>query len=328
MVPEGLTGRGRLEETRRTARILETVYHISAAPERWTRKSLADKYEVGQRQIQRDLDIIRHRLRLELKRSRQGYYFTKIPRLPVVSYTLSEALALLLAAQAAREYGVDTAELAAAIGRLESVFPDDFQPLLRYLAASRSEGARRDLEDYLLVLHQALATRRKVRIAYPGGNGDGETLERVIHPYCLLPRNRAWYLVAHCELRSEVRMFKVGRILEVDLLPDRYRMPDDFSVEAVAGPAWGLMWGAAEEPTEIVLEFSREAGRWVAEEEWHSSQVVTVQEDGRYEVRYHLGVTPEFVRWLMWYGCDVRVLAPEWLRDRVTAEHRAAGGGE
>ncbi len=322
-LPEGM----RMQETRRLARVLEIIQQISTAPERWNRKSLAAAHEVGERQIQRDLEMIRHRLRLDLRRTRSGYLLRGAPRLPVVSYTLSEALALLLAAQSAREYGVDAAELSSAIGRLESVFPAEFRPLLREAAAATRGAAGGRLERDLMILQRALASRRKVRLAYDRDGGDAAPIDRVVHPYCLLPRDRSWYLVAHCELRDEVRTFKVDRILDARLLDEPYQVPDGFDVAALAGPSWGLMWGSAGTPEEVSLEFSAQAGRWVAEEQWHFSQVVSRLEDGRYRVTFRVGVTPEFVRWLMWFGRDVRVLRPEWLREQVAAEHRAAAEG-
>ncbi len=160
----GGTGSGRLEETKRLARILDLLQHLCVAPRRWTRRALAEKYEVSERQIQRDLTLVRNRLHLDLKRSVEGYYLGSVPRLPVVSYTLSEALALLLAAQAGREFGVGSGELASAIGRLESVLPREFEPLLRQLTAE--EGGSGDGEGPLLQLGRALAGRRKLRLTY------------------------------------------------------------------------------------------------------------------------------------------------------------------
>ncbi len=41
------------------------------------------------------------------------------------------------------------------------------------------------------------------------------------------------------------------------------------------------MRGAAGEPEPVVLLFEPEAGRWVAEEEWHHSQQSETLPDGR-----------------------------------------------
>ena len=51
---------------------------------------------------------------------------------------------------------------------------------------------------------------------------------------------------------------------------------------------------------------------------------VSTLPDGRVRVTYHVSITPEMVRWLLYYGADVWVERPEWLRTRVRAEHEVA----
>jgi predicted DNA-binding transcriptional regulator YafY len=86
----------------------------------WTRMALANDFEVSERQITKDLDVIRHGLKLDLKYERGGgYYFEKMPSLPALSYSLSEALAIYLAAETGRRMvGIPQEDLSAALGRL------------------------------------------------------------------------------------------------------------------------------------------------------------------------------------------------------------------
>ncbi|MFN8540075.1 MAG: hypothetical protein U0232_21665 [Thermomicrobiales bacterium] len=63
------------QETRRTARLLDLIWRISSVPRQWSRRRLADHYEVNERQITRDLGILRHGLRFPIQRSGDGYYF-------------------------------------------------------------------------------------------------------------------------------------------------------------------------------------------------------------------------------------------------------------
>ena len=119
----------RCEETKRTARILEIVQAIALAPRYYRRRDLAERFQVSERMIQKDLEIIRHGLTLSLTNDGDGYYFERLPHLPTTVYSFSEALALLAAARAAQVIpGVNSADLAAAIARLESVFPDEVRP--------------------------------------------------------------------------------------------------------------------------------------------------------------------------------------------------------
>jgi predicted DNA-binding transcriptional regulator YafY len=316
----------KLEETKRTSRILEIVQIVATAPRRYLRRDLAARFEVSERMIQKDLEVIRHGLKLWLSRSPEGYYFEEVPRLPALQYTFAEALALLLAVQAARQVsGVSSTELAAAVARLEALFPPEFTPLLRQAVSQPVTTAQREhRQQMLMLLNRALLEGRKARMVYETRSRDGAVSERVVRPYHIMPYVRSWQLVAYCELREAVRMFKVDRIREATLLDERYRIPDDFDLDTYMGAAWGLMRGEAGEPVDVVLRFGPEAGRWVAEEYWHPSQQAEEQPDGSVLFRLQVAVTPEFVNWLLYYGSRVEVLEPPGLRERVAEEHRRA----
>ncbi|RPF46640.1 putative DNA-binding transcriptional regulator YafY [Thermodesulfitimonas autotrophica] len=320
-------GSGRpLEELKRVSRILELIHILTVSPRRYRRCDLAARFGVSERTIQKDLDIIRHGLKLPLVRSLQGYYFEKTPLLPVLQFTFSEALALLLAVQAARHVsGAGSPELAAALNRLAALFPPEFGTLLRQAASLPAVTAQREhRQRMLLLLNQALIQGRKVRILYTTHSRGGAQTERVVRPYHLLPHVRSWHLIAYCEWREAVLVFKVDRIRKAVLLEECYRIPGDFDVAAYLGPVWGVMRGAASDPVDVVLRFTPEAGRRVAEESWHPSQQVAEQPDGSVLFRLHIAITPDFINWLLYYGSRVEVLAPPELREELAAEHRRA----
>ena len=75
------------QETRRTARLLDLIWRISSAPRQWSRRRLADHYEVSARQITRDLDSLRHGLRFPIQRSGDGYCFESVPCLPTATFS-------------------------------------------------------------------------------------------------------------------------------------------------------------------------------------------------------------------------------------------------
>ena len=315
--------RTKVEETKRTARLLEILQMISTAPKRYLRSDLANHFELSERMIQKDLDIIRHKLKLDLIHSPQGYYFEKVPHLPTLQYSFQEALALLLSVQAARQVsGIASGDFAAAVARLEALFPPEFSPILRNLVATSQpsvEGSRR--QEMLSLLNYALVFKRKVDITYKTRSRGGDLNQRVIHPYSLLPYVRSWQLIAYCEWRQKVLLFKIDRIQEARLLNDTYTMPKDFSIEEYLGQNWGLMRGEQRKPEEILLHFGPEAGSWVSEEYWHHSQRVETLPDGCIHFHLTLAVTPEFINWLLYYGDRLTVLSPAWLREEVRNAH-------
>jgi predicted DNA-binding transcriptional regulator YafY len=174
----------------------------------------------------------------------------------------------------------------------------------------------------LMLLNRALVASRKVRMTYETGSRGGAVSERVVRPYHIMPYVRSWQLVAYCELREAVRMFKVDRIQEATLLDEHYAMPADFDVDEYMGLGWGAMRSGSGEPVDVVLRFGPQAGQWVSEEYWHPSQEVEELADGRVLFKLRIAaITPEFVNWVLYYGNRVKVLEPGELRERVIQEH-------
>ena len=67
---------------------------------------------------------------------------------------------------------------------------------------------------------EAIKEKNKVQIVYKSINS-GIT-KRIIHPaelFCYIDR---WYVAAFCELRNEIRLFKLEDILEYEVLEEKY----------------------------------------------------------------------------------------------------------
>lgn len=120
-------------------------------------------------------------------------------------------------------------------------------------------------------------------------------------------------------------MFKVDRIQQARILPDGYTIPEDFSLAAYMGSTWACCACRAGRRRKCSSLFDAEAGRWVTEEEWHPSQRVEHLEDGRVLFQVRVVITNEFVKWILRYGRQVKVIEPAHLAETVRAEH--GGGG-
>lgn len=323
-----LPGKGHpYDENKRVARILEIVQMISLNPRRYLRRDLAERFNIGERMIQKDLDIIRHGLKLSLAHSPKGYYLQEMPQLPSLQYTLTEALALFLSVQAGQRIsGMASPDLAAAVARLGALFPPSFKKLLDLLndrSAMSVQGEHR--HQMLMLLNRAWMEQRKISMTYKTQSRQGAVSERVVCTYYVMPHVRSWHLIAYCEWRNKILMFKVDRILKVTLLDDHYIIPKDFRPEEYMGHVWGMMRGEeGVEPVEVVLLFEPEAGCWVAEENWHPSQQAEERPDGSVLFRLSMVITPEFMNWLLYYGSRVEVIEPVWLRKQVAEEHLKA----
>jgi predicted DNA-binding transcriptional regulator YafY len=315
----------RLPETTRIARILEMVWRISREPRRWTRAALATEFEISERMVTQDIQLIRHGLGFDLKSSYgEGYYFTHLPNLPAVSYSLPEALALILAAQSARQLsGISQADLAAAIARLASVIPEDLRAMVERLAGATAAPADDRRQSLLAIISHAASMSRQLKMRYVSASRGGAESERMIDPYAVVPYLRSWHLIGYCHLREDVRVFKLDRIQEIVPLRSTFEPDDDFDLAAFLGEGWGLMRGLDSPVETIELCFEQPAARWVAEEHWHASQQLEWLDDGRLRFSVLIQITPEFRRWVFRYGRQVEILQPDHLREWVRDEARA-----
>ena len=75
-------------------------------------------------------------------------------------------------------------------------------------------------EKMYLIMKKAIANKNKVKIKYKSVNS-GIT-ERIIHPAELFIYIDKWYIAAFCELRNEIRLFKLDDIIEYEILAEKY----------------------------------------------------------------------------------------------------------
>ncbi len=75
-------------------------------------------------------------------------------------------------------------------------------------------------EKMYILMKKAIKNKNKVYIVYKSINS-GVT-KRIIHPAELFCYIDKWYVAGFCELRNEIRLFKLENILEYNVLEERY----------------------------------------------------------------------------------------------------------
>ena len=67
-------------------------------------------------------------------------------------------------------------------------------------------------------LHAAIQRRNRVRVDYQ--DAGGEVTRRIVRPLGFLPEAGPARLVAWCEIREDFRVFRLDRILDLEVLDD------------------------------------------------------------------------------------------------------------
>lgn len=75
-------------------------------------------------------------------------------------------------------------------------------------------------EKMYIIMKDAIVNKNKVNITFESVNS-GMT-KRIIHPAELFVYIDKWYIAAFCELRNEIRLFKLDDIKEYEVLDEKY----------------------------------------------------------------------------------------------------------
>ena len=97
-----------------------------------------------------------------------------------------------------------------------------------------------------------------------------EPATRMLCPYGILYGGRGW-LVAHVDGLPEMRLWRLDRIVSIDLVDRVFRRREDFDLAAYAAQSFGVF---QEEPIDVVLRFEPEAADDAAGWVFHPSQSV------------------------------------------------------
>ena len=227
----------------------------------------------------------------------------------------SEAAALIVALQALRE------------GSDPSVRPVVDQTLAKLEAAAGDGAALAAQVDVRLpaqvlevnrlrrLLSTAIEEQRQVRLDYYVATRD-ETTRRVVDPVQVVDAEGNTYLDAWCHLVDGQRLFRLDRVLGVDVLDTRIEVPADVHPRDLER---GVFQASERQP--LVTLRLQPRSRWVAE--YYPVEEAREEPDGGLTVRLRVGHPGWLTRLMLRLGDTARLVdSPEQAEDvrRVAAE--------
>jgi predicted DNA-binding transcriptional regulator YafY len=288
---------------------------------------LAKSCGVSRRTMFRDLDALRHSgVPIEFDADSDRYSIPGAHFLPPVNFTAAEALSLMaLAIEFGRDGRLPFQEPAhSAVMKLEGSLPPGLREQLRDI--SRAIGTRpapvSTINEKCGVYRQLVEARAKcrvIRIEYDSLT-EWERITTKLRVYQLLFCRHSWYAIGRSSLHGEVRTFNVSRVANLEMLPESYTIPKNFSLERHFRNAWYFIPGPGPDEN-VVVRFQPLVARNVAEVIWHKTQRVEFQDDGTLLFRAQVSGINEIVWWILGYGDQAEVLQPLKLRRLVA--HRA-----
>jgi proteasome accessory factor B len=169
----------------------------------------------------------------------------------------------------------------------------------------------------LRVISDALLARKRLDFTYAGIQRGAATSRRVA-PFGLF-YTRDWYLVGHDETRSAIRVFRVGRMAEIEpetakpKTPD-FEVPADFRIESyLSREAWELGEQADTVSVDLLFHFPRSvmAGRN------GEGEMVEQRPDGSTVRRFEVSQPDPFLRWVLGMQGEAEIVSPADLRKEL-----------
>ena len=302
----------------RLSRLLALVPYFEAHPGVEAAQAAAD-FGITEKQLRKDLDLLwvcglpgggpGDLIDLSFEGPTISVVFNAGIDRPL-KLTAAEALALVVALRTLSETpGIaDTDAIQRALAKVEAA------------AGGQVDGATVEVAldptvKLLPALTRAIDESRALALRYYTATRD-ETTERTVDPLRVFEVDGRSYLEAWCRSAEGMRIFRVDRIENVDVLDEPAAPPADIELR-------DLNEGVYQPASEHLLAVLRVTGSYAWVADYYPTESVVETEDGL-EVSLRVA-EPAWVR-AMALGSqgEVRVLSPQWLAESVRAEAEAA----
>lgn len=167
--------------------------------------------------------------------------------------------------------------------------------------------------ELLETVRAACAEGQVLAVDYDSVSSRTRSRRRLGPHYVYFARSAA-YLIAEDLANGQTKVFALSRMRNAVMEEAAYDgKPVDH--EAFFAASFGVFRGL--KPSLVRLRFSQVVSPIVRERRWHASQALTEHEDGALELTMTVALTPELVQWILGFGAEAQVLAPDELRAEI-----------
>lgn len=201
---------------------------------------------------------------------------------------------------------MDNKEIESAIDKISSMLPKDKSEFVD----SQMENIVFDMVPWgyakkqtqkVKVLHGSIVNKQLIEFHYTGPNG--KTGTRIIEPMTLVFKGSTWYLFGYCRKRNDYRIFRLSRINDLVVLPDK------FAPKTMSYKEFSQKNQPSEKLVRYILKFHPDVRQIV--EDYFDEKLIAIQKDKSIIVNAMFPEGEWFLTWLLSYGDKVEVIEPE-----------------
>ena len=215
---------------RRADRLFQIV-QLLVRHRRLTARALADRLEVSERTIYRDIADLALCGVPVVGETGVGYRLLDY-ELPPLMFERTEVEAVVLGLRIVESWGDPelSRNAATALAKVEAALPGSRRGMVRETRLfAPTHSGRPAVGIDLAVVRRALRESRKLRFDYR--DGQDRSTRRTVRPLGLAFFGPVWVLTAWCELRDDFRSFRPDRIVRLDLLDERFEPEPGKTIE-------------------------------------------------------------------------------------------------
>lgn len=207
----------------RAERLLDLIQLLRRHRAPVTGPALADELGISIRTLYRDIATLQAQGADIQGEPGLGYVLRPGFTLPPLMFSADEIEALVLGSRwvARRAEDPRLGDAAAnALSKITAVLPAELRDSVDGSNLLIGGGEVIPAVVDLSAIRLAIRDERKLAIAYR--NGDGTATERIIWPFAIGFFDRVRVVIGWCELRVDYRNFRLDRIAQMEVLPERY----------------------------------------------------------------------------------------------------------
>ncbi|AFS77691.1 helix-turn-helix type 11 domain-containing protein [Gottschalkia acidurici 9a] len=144
-----------------------------------------------------------------------------------------------------------------------------------------------------------------------------EIKKRVVHPYGIIDYKGATYFYGYCEIREDIRFFKLSRIISYEILTETFSIKDDFNFDEVSKKLFGIF---NDKTINLKLKVHYPMNEIIKEKEISETQKITEIDDKTMYFEAEMRGYTEIKSWIMSMGSNAEVIEPEELKEDILNE--------
>ena len=160
-------------------------------------------------------------------------------------------------------------------------------------------------------INKAISEKRKILILY--GDVYKNMKERFVDPYEIIGFKGSTYLVGHCHLRGEVRIFKLSRIESVKYTDCTFETNDTYDLPKIMASTLGIHIGMQ---INVKLKIKSPFDVIVSEKKWVNQQSITRIDEKLVLFEGIMSDDEETITWLLSLKDCVEIIEPTSLKER------------